>query len=73
MDKKEMRIKILKAIEHEARVDVSELAVRLGMDQTAILNEMNEMEKEGIICGYLTLVDWDKTDEHLMETHAQYL
>ena len=39
-----MRIKILKAIEHEARVDVSELAVRLGMDQTAILNEMNEMK-----------------------------
>ncbi|MCR4589573.1 MAG: Lrp/AsnC family transcriptional regulator [Lachnospiraceae bacterium] len=63
MDKKETRIRILKAIEHEARVDIAELAVRLGMDQTDILNEMNEMEKEGVICGYLTLVDWDKTDE----------
>ena len=31
----------------------------LGKDSPA----MNEMEKEGIICGYLTLVDWDKTDE----------
>lgn len=63
MDKKETRIRILKALEHEARVDIGELSVRLGLPETEILNEMNDMEREGIICGYLTLVDWDKTDE----------
>ena len=25
-------------------------------------NELAAMEKEGIICGYQTLIDWDKTD-----------
>ena len=25
-----------------------------------IVNEMEQMEKEGIICGYHTLIDWDK-------------
>ena len=63
MEKKEARKRILKTIEHEARVDIAELAVRLGMEEAEVLNEMNEMEKEGIICGYLTLIDWDKTDE----------
>lgn len=58
----ELRIKILKAIEHNAKVDISELAVRFGADETEVANEMAFMEKEGIICGYLTLIDWDKTD-----------
>ncbi|SKB54513.1 DNA-binding transcriptional regulator, Lrp family [Lachnospiraceae bacterium] len=62
MEKTETRKKILKAIEHEARVNLGELAIRLGMTETDLANEMSEMEKEGIICGYLTLVDWDKTD-----------
>lgn len=62
MQKEDFRKKILKAIEHEGRVDLAELAVRLDMTETDIANEMSEMEKEGIICGYLTLIDWDKTD-----------
>ncbi len=62
MDKIETRKKILKAIEHEARVDLGELAIRLGLSEAEVANEMSEMEKEGVICGYLTLVDWDRTD-----------
>ncbi|MBR1891934.1 MAG: Lrp/AsnC family transcriptional regulator [Lachnospiraceae bacterium] len=62
MQKEDFRKKILKAIEHEGRVDLSELSVRLDIPEADIANEMNEMEKEGIICGYLTLIDWDKTD-----------
>ena len=58
----ELRSRILKAIEHNAKVDISELAVRFGVDEAAVANEMEIMEKEGIICGYLTLIDWDKTD-----------
>ena len=58
----ELRIKILKAIEHNAKVDISELAVRFGVEEAEVANEMALMEKEGIICGYLTLIDWEKTD-----------
>ncbi len=60
---KSMRMSILKAIEREGRVDLEELAVRLGLDATDIANAMADMEKEGIICGYHTLIDWDKTDD----------
>ena len=62
-DIQEMRMNILKAIEHDGRVNLDELAIRLGLDATDIANAMADMEKEGIICGYHTLIDWDKTDD----------
>ncbi|MBR1628489.1 MAG: Lrp/AsnC family transcriptional regulator, partial [Lachnospiraceae bacterium] len=37
-----------------------ELAVILGEDETAVINAMEEMRSEGIICGYHTLINWDK-------------
>ena len=61
--KKELRLRILRTIEHEGRVDLGQLAVRLGVEETDVANEMSDIEKEGIICGYNTLIDWDKTDE----------
>ncbi|MCR5626287.1 MAG: Lrp/AsnC family transcriptional regulator [Lachnospiraceae bacterium] len=60
-DKTELRTRILKSIENDAKVNLSELAIRLGVEETEVLNEISDMEAEGIICGYLTLIDWDKT------------
>ena len=57
----EMRIKILTFIEKDSRVKLNELAVLLGVEEITIANTMADMEKEGIICGYHTLIDWDKT------------
>ena len=56
-----MREKILTFIEKNGRVDIKELAVLLGVDETMVLNELEQMEQEHIICGYHTLIDWDKT------------
>ena len=55
-----MREKILTFIEKNSRIDLRELAIMLGVDETAVVNELEAMEKERIICGYHTLVDWDK-------------
>ena len=30
------------------------------VDEVSVANEVAEMEKEKIICGYHTLIDWDK-------------
>ena len=57
-----MREKILKAIEKNSRIDLKELAIMLGEDEIKVVNEIAAMEAEGIICGYHTLIDWDKTD-----------
>ena len=55
-----MREKILTFIEKNSRIDLQELAIILGVDEASVMNELEEMEKERIICGYHTLIDWDK-------------
>lgn len=56
-----MREQILAILEKNSRIDLKELAVLLGVEELDIINEMAAMEKEGIICGYHTLIDWEKT------------
>ena len=60
MNQNELRLEILKYLEKNSRVDLSELAVLLGVTQTDIANAMANMEQEKLICGYHTLIDWDK-------------
>lgn len=55
-----MREKILTFIEKNSRIDLKELAVVLGVDEALVVSELQKMEEEHIICGYHTLIDWDK-------------
>lgn len=55
-----MREKILNFIEKNSRIDLKELSIILGVDKTSVMNELEKMEEERIICGYHTLIDWDK-------------
>lgn len=58
-----MREKILTFLEKNSRINLGELAILLGMDEVSVANEIADMEKEHVICGYHTLIDWDKTSE----------
>lgn len=58
-----MREKILSIIERNSRIDLKELAVILGMEEIDVANEVAAMETEGVICGYHTLIDWEKTSQ----------
>ena len=55
-----MREKILTFIEKNSRIDLNELAIMLGVDEASVVKELEAMENERIICGYHTLIDWDK-------------
>ena len=56
-----MREKILTFIEKNSRVDLKELAIMLGVNEVDVVNELEAMEAEHIICGYHTLINWEKT------------
>ncbi len=56
-----MREKILDFIEKNSRIDLKELAIVLGVTESAVVNELEAMEEEHIICGYHTLINWEKT------------
>lgn len=55
-----MREKILTFIEKNSRIDLKELAIILGVEETVVVKELEKMEEERVICGYHTLIDWDK-------------
>ena len=56
-----MREELLAILEKNSRIDFKELAVLLGVEEIAVLEELEKLEKEGIICGYHTLINWEKT------------
>ena len=56
-----MREQILSIIEKNSRINIKELAVILGAEEIDIANELKAMEEEGVICGYHTMIDWEKT------------
>ena len=58
-----MREKILTIMEKNSRIDLADLAALLGESEIAVANEIADMEKENIICGYHTMINWDKTGE----------
>ena len=58
---RDLREQLLGIIEKNSRIDLKELAVILGVEEVDVVNELAAMESEGIICGYHTLIDWDKT------------
>lgn len=56
-----MREELLGIIEKNSKIGLKELAVLLGSSEQAVLDELEALEREGVICGYHTLIDWEKT------------
>lgn len=59
----ELRESILKLIEKNSRLDLKDLAIMLDISEADVANEIADMEKEHVICGYHTLIDWEKTSK----------
>lgn len=58
-----MRKEILSVLEKNSRIDIKELAIRIGCSEVDVANEIAAMEKENIICGYHTLINWENTSD----------
>ena len=58
-----MREKLLHLLEKNSRMDLKELAIMLDSSEVEVANEMADMEREGIICGYHTLINWYNTSD----------
>lgn len=56
-----MNEELLSIIEKNSKIGLKDLAVMLNLSEETVLNELETLEKEGVICGYHTLIDWEKT------------
>ncbi len=55
-------LKILQTIDQDAKLTEKELAIMLNESEETIASEIQKMEENQVICGYPTLIDWDKTE-----------
>ncbi|SEA14179.1 DNA-binding transcriptional regulator, Lrp family [Oribacterium sp. KHPX15] len=62
-----MREKILTIIEKNSRLTVKDIANILGESESKVSAEIEAMENEHIICGYHTLINWDKTQDERVD------
>ncbi len=57
-----MREKILSAIDKNSKLTAKDLAAMLGSSEEEVSAVIKQLEEETIICGYPTLINWDKTE-----------
>ena len=57
-----MKEKILSIIEKNSRISLEDLAALLGENLEAVTAAVMEMENDKIICGYHTIINWDKVE-----------
>ncbi len=63
-----MKNEILELLQQNSRYKASDIATMLGLEIEAVEKAVAEMERDQIICGYNTLINWDKTDRKDMVT-----
>ncbi len=57
----DMKEKILTIIEKNSKISIEDLAILLGEKEETIAQAIFEMENDKTICGYHTMINWDKT------------
>jgi len=54
---------ILEILSENARATPAEISALLGRPEEDVVREIKALEDSGVIRKYITLIDWDKTDE----------
>ena len=57
-----MQNEILSLLGRNAKLTAEEIAVYLGVSENDVCNEIANLEKTQIICGYGAFINWDRTD-----------
>ena len=58
---------ILNILDKEkGNVSRAKIAQMLGMEENEVADKIEKMEKENVIVGYKTIVNWDKTDKDVV-------
>ena len=57
---------MLELLENDSTLTAEQLATMIGADVEEIKELIRSYEKDGVIVGYKTLIDWDKTDREFV-------
>ena len=60
----DIEVKLLKAMEQNNRIGTRALATMLNIPEKEVEEMIKELEENKVILGYLTLIDWEKTNNN---------
>ena len=66
-----MKEKILAIIEKNSKISIEDLAVLLGESVDQVANAVMEMEKDKVICGYHTIINWNKITSEIVNALSE--
>lgn len=58
--------KLLKLLEKDSRLTVSQLAVMLDEEESAVAGEIKKLEDSHVILGYKAMIDWERTETEVV-------
>ena len=58
-----MEKRLLELIEHHAKLSIEEIAEELNVSQNEVVSLIADLEAKKVICGYDTIINWDKVTE----------
>ena len=53
---------LLTLLHNNARMDVTDLAMALNETEDNVVDTISQLEKDKVICGYHTIINWDRTN-----------
>ncbi|MEG1774642.1 MAG: Lrp/AsnC family transcriptional regulator, partial [Oscillospiraceae bacterium] len=62
---------ILMLLDRDARMPIDQIAAAAGLTEKDVEEKIAQYERDGIIRGYKTLIDWDKTDRNLVSARIE--
>ncbi len=66
-----MKNQLLELLQRNARYTIKDLATMLDTDEKSIETAIEELENDGVICGYKTVVDHEKLDDGYVSAIVQ--
>ncbi|MCD7950008.1 MAG: Lrp/AsnC family transcriptional regulator [Erysipelotrichaceae bacterium] len=57
---------LLNLLQKNARMKITDLAAALDESKDHVIERLTELEKEKVICGYYTIVNWDRTNNEIV-------
>ena len=58
-----MKEKLLRAIDKNSKLSPVDLSKMFGVSEEEIVKTIKELEEEKVICGYPTLINWEKVEQ----------
>lgn len=59
--------KVLDILKANCRTPLEDISVMLGEDSVKIAEEIDKLQKDGVILKYAPVINWDKTDRQFVE------